>query len=238
VPSQTELLFDLGLGNYVVGITKFCIHPINLVKPISKVGGTKNLNISAIIGLKPHLILANKEENNREDILQLSQKFPIWVSEVSNYHTALEMIEQIGNLTQTSEKALELIKQITFQFDKLIEPNHFKIKKAIYLIWHRPYMTVGGDTFISDMMARVGLENVVAHKQRYPQISIPEIVNLNPEYILLSSEPFPFAQKHKEELAALVPSAKIILVDGEMFSWYGSRMIMASYYFAELREIL
>jgi ABC-type Fe3+-hydroxamate transport system substrate-binding protein len=245
VPSITELLFDLGLKKEVIGITKFCVHPETWLRPKTRVGGTKNIKIDMIASLKPELIIANKEENVKEQVEQLESIAPVWISDISNLEDALGMIGQIGKLTGKSEKAKQIIQKIKAKFQKLASlfngeacPTESLRRgpgaRACYLIWKDPYMSVGSDTFIHNMLWQCGLENTFAHCKRYPQTSIEEIKNFLPEFIFLSSEPYPFKQKHVEKLQTQLPDCKIILVDGEMFSWYGSRLILAADYFKKL----
>lgn len=226
VPSQTELLLELGLAKRVVGITKFCIHPDEWFRTKSRIGGTKQLDFEAILALNPDLIIANKEENNKEDIERLEKDFPVWVSDVNDLDSALEMIRLIAELTKTDSSKLTQEIQSGFSQLKPIQPQ----KKVLYLIWKNPYMAAGNDTFINDLMQRCGFENVLS-ELRYPELTDDEIVQLNPELILLSSEPYPFKEKHIKELQNLLPNGTIKLVDGEMFSWYGSRLKLAPTYF-------
>lgn len=235
MPSQTELLYDLGLDDEVAGITKFCIHPQKWFRSKKRIGGTKNIHLQEIISLQPDLILANKEENVKEEADELAKYFPVYVSDVSNYEEALEMIKAIGTLTHTQEKATDLIINISAGFDRLAAQDYPKLRTA-YLIWKDPYMTIGSDTFIHDLMEKAGLINIYADETRYPQVTPEELLAKKPELVLLSSEPYPFKQKHIDELQAHLPEAKIILADGEMFSWYGSRMADAPSYFQKLRD--
>lgn len=238
VPSQTELLFDLGLENKIVGITKFCIHPKEKVKQIIKIGGTKNFNFERIDALNPDLIIGNKEENYQEGIEKLAARYPVWVSDIMDLEDALQMILEIGKITHTTTKAEEINSQIRKDFDELIlnEPDR-KLKLA-YLIWRKPFMAVGNQTFIQTMLEQCDFENVFAPFNRYPEISFEQLQSANPEVILLSSEPYPFKEKHIAELQIICPDAKICLVDGEMFSWYGSRLLQAVAYFKNLKNSL
>lgn len=236
VPSQTELLYDLGLDKEVVGITKFCIHPECWFREKERIGGTKNLNIDKIISLQPDLIIANKEENTQKDIELLQQHFPVWISDINTLTDALKMIADIGKLTEKEDKAAEIIHTIKSEFDLL--KLDFKNKKSIrtaYFIWFNPMMTAANHTFINCMLGICNFENVFADKNRYPEISEQELKEANPELILLSSEPFPFKEKHIAYFQFICPKAKIELVDGEFFSWYGSRLIYAAKYFKQLR---
>lgn len=233
VPSQTELLFDLGLEDNVVGITKFCIHPKKWFENKDRIGGTKNLNIQQIIALKPDLIIANKEENTKEQILELQKLFPVWTSDITNLTEALEMIQQIGLITSTAVLATEICKKIETDFDRL-KKLHFNSYSTLYFIWKNPYMTIGNKTFIHYIMQQVGLINVVDLDGNYPVLSNNQIVAYNPQLILLSSEPYPFKEKDMLEFKNLCPDAQIILVDGEMFSWYGSRLTKTVDYLIDL----
>jgi ABC-type Fe3+-hydroxamate transport system substrate-binding protein len=234
VPSQTELLFDLGLEAEVIGITKFCVHPEKWFRQKQRIGGTKNVSIEKIKSLNPDLIIANKEENVREQVEELAMRFPVWTSDVNTLNEAFRMIEDIGELVQKKEKAKELITQIRSKFGQLRLPKN--IAKAAYLIWKDPYMTAGGDTFINDMLSHAGFKNACNDKRRYPLITIEELRKTDCELLFLSSEPYPFKQFHMEELQQHLPQTKICLVDGEMFSWYGSRLLHAPAYFESLHH--
>jgi ABC-type Fe3+-hydroxamate transport system substrate-binding protein len=232
VPSQTELLYDLGLGDRVVGITKFCIHPKEWFTTKTRVGGTKNLNVETIVNLQPDLIIGNKEENERVSIEQLMQQYPVWMSDITTITDAKQMITQLGLLTGTSHRAANIVADIDKGFAQV--PNQNLTRSVLYLIWRKPYMAAGTDTFINHVLRLVGFENVLADDTRYPEITAEEIATTNPQYILLSSEPYPFNNKHIAELQAIAPNAKILLVDGEMFSWYGSRLTQTGPYLATL----
>ncbi len=230
VPSQSELLWDLGLKDRLAGITKFCIHPREMFESIPRIGGTKTLNIDKIRALKPDLIIGNKEENERSQIEALQKEFTVWMSDIYNLEDALKTIHAIGELTSTTQKANTIAEEIRLSFHKL----PFRDKSVLYLIW-KPYMAAGRGTFIGSMLEKIGLKNVISEADsRYPQLSIEEIRELNPELIFLSSEPFPFKQTHADELQQILPNTKIVLVDGELFSWYGSRLLESVAYFHEL----
>ncbi|MEZ4800535.1 MAG: helical backbone metal receptor [Flavobacteriales bacterium] len=232
VPSQTEYLFDLGLENEVVGITKFCIHPPSWLKTKHIVGGTKKLKIDLVRELNPDLIIANKEENTLEDIKALQKEFEVYVSDVTDISSALKMMKDIATICNRVDSFEVIHHQILSRISNVNASNVIK-KGAIYLIWNNPLMTVGGDTFISDMMKHAGFHNLFIDNKRYPTISIQEIQTLKPEYLLLSSEPFPFNESHLQEFSNLLPETRVIIVDGEMFSWYGSRISMAFDYFKQ-----
>jgi ABC-type Fe3+-hydroxamate transport system substrate-binding protein len=217
------------LDQKIIGITKFCVHPDQAIKTKQLVGGTKDFSISIIEKLQPDLIFANKEENDKARIEKLQQQFPVWVSDVNTLYDALEMINQIGRLTNREHPAQVISKTISQSFSKLAMKR--KGLSVLYLIWRKPWMGAGGNTFINDMLHRLGLVNVLCKQHRYPILSSGEIKDLNPDYIFLSSEPFPFREKHILEIKTITPSSEIMLVDGEMFSWYGSRLTKAVEYF-------
>ncbi len=235
VPSQTELLFDLGLGEKIIGITNFCTHPADKTKSKTKVGGTKKLDIELIKTLNPDLIIANKEENDRAQIEELIQYFPVWISDINTLQCAVEMINSIGEMLDCKDKVEIIGRSIIHQFDQL-KPLPSKLRVA-YFIWRKPYMVAGNHTFINSMLQQCGLINAF-DLSRYPQVSNDMLINTKPDLVFLSSEPYPFAEKHITEFKVVVPNAKIILVDGEMFSWYGSRLLLASGYMSGLISTL
>lgn len=238
VPSITELLVYLGLEEKIVGITKFCVHPEHLLKTKTIIGGTKQIHIEKIRKLKPDLIIGNKEENVKEQIEVLEKEFPVWMSDVNTYEDALEMIEKIGEITNTKNKAQSLKNDITNKFDVLQSSyTLLKNKRVLYLIWYNPFMAVANNTFIHSMLEKAGMKNVLENKSRYVEVSVEDIQKLKPDYILLSSEPFPFKEKHKSELESKVNNEmKILLVDGELFSWYGVRMLYLPDYLKQIKE--
>lgn len=234
VPSITELLFTLGLEEQTIGITKFCIHPSNWFTTKQKIGGTKNINIQKIIALAPDLIIANKEENVKEQVEELASLFPVYLTDVNSYASALQMILEVGVITNRKKEAKNIAENIEINLEKNITCKQ-KINVA-YLIWKDPYMTIGGDTFISNLLEKIGLENVYKNEKRYPHITIEDLQTAQPAVVLLSSEPYPFKEKHLLELKNHFPQTKILLADGEMFSWYGSRMLLMPAYFKKLIE--
>lgn len=231
VPSQTELLFDLGLDMEIIGITKFCIHPREKFKKSTKIGGTKMLDLARIRELKPDLIIGNKEENDRTQIEELMKEFPVWMSDINVLPEAIDMIRQIGELTGRLEKATVIADDINEQFLKL-KKIHKQVRTA-YFIWKDPYMLAGKQTFIDDMLNRAGFENAI-NGNRYPEISIDQLKKLRPECIFLSSEPYPFKDEHVKEIQRICPDARVSIVDGEMFSWYGSRLLLSPAYLRSL----
>ncbi len=239
VPSQTELLFDLGLREQVVGVTKFCIHPKEITAKTTKIGGTKTLSIAQIIALQPDLIIGNKEENSQSDIEILQRDFPVWMSDIYTLEDAMKTIMDIGSLVDRAPEAQYLNFLINAGFTDL---QNLALTKGIdktvaYAIWRKPYMFAGKNTFIDDILTKIGLRNVVS-MDRYPEIDFTQLVALNPEVVFLSSEPYPFKEKHIAEIRSVLPHTKVLLVDGEMFSWYGSRLVKAVQYFFEFQNRL
>ena len=231
VPSQTEFLCHIGLEDEVVGITKFCTEPNQWFKSKTRIGGTKTLNLELIKELQPDLIIANKEENEKHQIQELQKNFEVIVTDVPNLFEAYQMMLNVGSKCGKLKQTLKLVSDIQKEFEQLPRRD---LGTAVYLIWKDPYMTVGGDTFIQDMLFRAGFQNVFANYSRYPEVSLDELIKINPSHILLSSEPFPFKEKHKAELQKVLPEADVQIVDGMMFSWYGSRLLKAPNYFKSL----
>jgi ABC-type Fe3+-hydroxamate transport system substrate-binding protein len=235
VPSQTELLFHLGLDDEIIGITKFCIHPPEKVRHIVKIGGTKQLNMQLIHDLQPDLIIANKEENEQSQIEELMTRYPVWISDINDLATAMDMINKVGEVVGKKTEANELSNNILQQFN-LLNPSAKNLRIA-YLIWRKPYMAAGTGTFINTMLQLCDFTNAL-NKDRYPEVSPDDLIAAHPDVVFLSSEPYPFAQKHIVEFKKLLPNTKVILVDGEMFSWYGSRLLHAPAYFNGLINTL
>lgn len=236
VPSQTELLFDLGLDEEVIGITKFCIHPDEKFKAKTKVGGTKKINLEKIRSLNPDLIIGNKEENSQAQIEELMDEYPVWMSDISVLEDALNMIEQVGILTGHAEKAKLMALTIKNRFDDLesISPNNLK---TAYLIWKDPYTCAAKNTFIDAILYRAGFDNSVK-LNRYPTMSLEQLEDLAPQVIFLSSEPYPFKDEHVQEMKTMFPESKVMIVDGELFSWYGSRLLHTPDYLRSLMKLI
>lgn len=237
VPSQTELLFDIGLEDEVIGITKFCVHPNAWFEKKARIGGTKNFNLDLIQSMNPDLIIANKEENTKEEIEWLQSRFPVYTSDIHTLRQSYQMMRDIGILTNRELETAKLIDNI--ENERLINADSGKSQgSALYLIWKNPFMTVREDTFISHMMGLAGWDNALDEDfdSRYPALELSDIIAFNPQYVFLSSEPFPFKEKDIHELKEILPNSKIIIVDGEMFSWYGSRLKRSFEYFSKLRN--
>ena len=234
VPSITETLFDFGLTDTeIIGLTKFCIHPKGLVKNVETIGGTKNLNLEKIKNLNPDLIIANKEENEKLQVEELMKDFKVWVTAIETLEDNSRFLAELGTLLNKENTAKNFNQKISdiIKGIKIQEP-----KKVCYLIWKNPYMTIGSDTFIHEILDKLGFENVFKNEKRYPEISVEEMKNA--DFIFLSSEPFPFQHKHIDELQKELLHSKIVLVDGEAFSWYGTHLAKCGEYFFELLKSL
>jgi len=232
VPSVTELLFDLGAGSRVVGITRFCTRPAERVAGTQVVGGTRGLDLDVIAGLRPDLILAGREENDRDEILGLAGTYPVWVSDVRCLDDALAMIRSVGDLAACTEAARGMADRIAAGFDRLAPMS--PPKRAAYLVWRRPLLVAGRGTLIGDLLARCGLQNPVGDGtvSRYPEVALEDLAAV--DVLLLSSEPYPFGPEDRAELRRRLPEMSVHLVDGEMFSWYGSRLLHSPGYLAGL----
>lgn len=233
VPSQTELLAYLGLDAEILGITKFCIYPDTWFRTKTSVGGTKQYHFDKIKALNPDLIIGNKEENDKTQIELLAAEYPVWMSDIKTLEDAYNMIQNIGKLTRTLPQAQALTSEIRTKFDDLKNTIKSPISAA-YLIWRKPYMVAAKDTFIDEMLHLAGFTNVYNHQVRYPEIDLTALAKNPPQVLLLSSEPYPFKLSHIEEIQHLFPDTVIQLVDGTLFSWYGSRLLYSATYFQQL----
>lgn len=239
VPSQTELLVDLGVGARLVGRTRYCIHPENAVASIPVVGGTKQMDLQKIQSLKPDFILAEKEETPKEWVEALSELAPVYVTDVVSIASAISMVETVGQLVGLGAEGSRLAQEIREQMDSV--RGICRAQKVLYLIWKKPWMGVGRDTFIDSCLEHLGFQNVLAASlpgawawARYPELNLDRIRDLNPDRVFLSSEPYPFAEKHRAEILEVLPRARVELVNGELFSWYGSRMLKMPAYWRQI----
>jgi ABC-type Fe3+-hydroxamate transport system substrate-binding protein len=219
VPSLTEWLVALGLEEELVGITPFCVHPSHLKGQKTKVGGTKNPNIERIRLLKPTVVVLNKEENREEDAALLSEFTTLLVTEISSVTQAWEEMKRIARFFEKSEVRANELQSL---WEKIPKPGNGE--SVLYLIWKNPWMAAGSDTYISSVLKHLGYQNILKNENRYPQLTKEQLMELSPEYIFLSSEPYPFKKQHLEEVQHLFPNSKVVLVDGEKYSWYGERM--------------
>ncbi len=232
VPSQTELLIDLGLAERLVGITRYCIHPAEAVRHIRVIGGTKRFGTREILDLEPDLVVGNKEENVEDLITELAAQCAVWMSDIYTFDDAMAMITDLGEVTGTQREARRLRQDIERGWSAMRRAD--SDLSIAYLIWRKPWMAVASGTFIDDVLTRLGFRNAFAGQARYPELNVEALQNARPDVVMLSSEPFPFDERHIAELGAQLPDARVLLVNGEMFSWYGSRLRLAPACFATL----
>ncbi len=234
VPSLTEFLFDIGLEDVIVGVTKFCVHPAAAKRNCTIIGGTKNVHIQKIRDIQPTLVIASKEENVQEQINELQAFTTVMVTNISTIENAITTLHKIGQVVNKEENTAFITNQIVLSFNTILQYNNYSV---LYFIWQNPYMVAGTDTFINSMLQKAGFTNCIT-TNRYPTLTDKEIVHLNPQIIMLSSEPYPFKETHINAFKTLLPTAKIIIVDGEIFSWYGSRMLHSAKYISTLHQNL
>lgn len=241
VPSQTELLYDLGLENSIVGITKFCVHPYHFKSTKKIIGGTKKVHVEKIRLLEPDIIIANKEENTPEMVEQLKTICPVWVTDVKDVSDNIKMIQDFGQLFNVRTEAQKWMDKLEFaarDFNQFMQ--NIPRRKAAYFIWKDPHMVAGSDTYINALLQLNHLDNMYASKPgRYPEVEIKKMrLEGDPEVVFLSSEPYPFKDEDAFEIGRFTHHAKTVFVDGEMFSWFGSRLLKAFAYFKKLQERL
>lgn len=235
VPSQTELLFDLDLDDEIVGVTRFCVHPAEKCSEKTIVGGTKHFNFEVIDDLQPDLIIGNKEENYKQGMQRLRERYPVWLSDVYTLADACEMIADVGTMVGRESVAARIVAQIE---DGMSGTGQWPRLRAAYFIWRDPFMVVGHKTFAHEMLHHCGFVNVFGHLPRYPEVTADRIRRSKPDVLLLASEPYPFGKRHLEEMRERFPDIPSVLVDGQMFTWYGSRLTKSPSYFKALRERL
>jgi ABC-type Fe3+-hydroxamate transport system substrate-binding protein len=203
-----------------------------LRREVTSVGGPKKLDVAKIRELNPDLIVANKEENIQHEIELLATEFPVWISDVYTLEDSIQMIQMLGHITNTQDVANTICSNIQQAFQSLVIPKH--TLSVLYLIWKDPFMGVGKTTFIDDMLTRLGFQNAI-QTERYPTINQLE---MQPDLVFLSSEPYPFSEKHLSEVQSMFPQSRLFLVDGEYFTWYGSRMQDSPKYFQKLLNFI
>ena len=240
VPSQTELLYDLGQEDKIIGITKFCVHPYHFKSTKTKVGGTKKVHYEKIRLLEPDIIICNKEENTQEIVEKLSEICPVWVTNIITIEDNFQMISDFGQLFNCRTEAQKWNDKLAFalsDFKNFV--SAIPVKKVAYFIWKNPYMVAGSDNFINELLKLNHFKNIYDTKGRYPEVELEKMKEEgSPDIVFLSSEPYPFKKDDGYEIGVFAPEAQTILVDGEMFSWYGSRLLKAFDYFKMLHQKL
>jgi ABC-type Fe3+-hydroxamate transport system substrate-binding protein len=238
VPSLTELLCDLGLADHLVGRTGFCIHPRETVKRIPKIGGTKDVDIDKVRAAAPTHLVGNIDENRREQVDALARFVPhVIVTHPNTPEDNLELFRLLGGIFQREAEAEQLAAAFRAAREELRRTTQsLPRQRVLYLIWKDPWMTVARDTYVSAMLAAAGWDTQPAKStQRYPAIEAAAPWRADIDRVLLSTEPYRFAEKHLTEAAACF-GKPAQLIDGEMVSWYGSRAIAGLRYLAQLRQ--
>lgn len=232
VPSQSEFLWDLGLREELIGITKFCIHPEEMFRSIERVGGTKKLDLDKIRKLKPDLIIGNKEENERSQIEELQKEFPVWMSDIYTFEDSFEMMNGLAAILNKEAETKQIVEKLKNSLTSI--KNKFTEQRVAYFIWNKPYMCAARNTFIDHVLEHLGFKNALEAQSRYPEMNEKHLKEINPQICFLSSEPFPFKEEHVKELQEILPESKIHIVDGEVFSWYGTRLLYLESYVGTL----
>jgi ABC-type Fe3+-hydroxamate transport system substrate-binding protein len=240
VPSITELVCDLGLTDRLVGRTGFCSHPREVVRRIPKVGGTKDVDLEKLVALAPTHLIVNVDENRRETVAALREHVPhIIVTHPLAPEDNVALYRLLGVMFGVEAAALALAQQLESALEQARQAaRQWPRERVLYLIWRNPWMTVGRDTYISRTLAAVGWDTVPEHTAtRYPEVRLDSATLHDVDIVLLSTEPYLFRERHVAELAALPALAgrRLMLVDGEMTSWYGSRAIAGLRYLVRLR---
>ncbi len=237
VPSLTEYLLNLKLESRLIGVTRYCTRPRDVLVGRDSIGGTKKFDFEKIAALKPDLIIANKEENYQSGIEQLAENYPVWVSDINDLNDALSAMQSIADLVNETARGQKICTIISRAFEAMPSIPKNRRPRVCYFIWRNPWMVCGSNNFIDDMLTRAGFVNVFAdHPDRYPAITVNKIADLEPDFLFLSSEPFPFDETHVEELKHLLPLSESCIVDAEPFSWYGSRLLYSAQYLSGLHE--
>ena len=236
VPSTTETIFELGASERLVGVTRFCVRPANAAEGRVVIGGTKAPRIDRILALEPDLVLANREENRKEDVEELRRSLEVFVAYPRGVDDAVSDIRKLSRLVGARENGEHLAEAIESARAKLRPRERFRY---LYLIWQEPFMVAGADTFIDALLAEAGgVNRAPGGRGRYPTMTEEEIRDSGAEELLLATEPFPFDDGHAESLGARFPEQRLRVVDGQLLSWHGARLRAAFPYLVELAAAL
>jgi ABC-type Fe3+-hydroxamate transport system substrate-binding protein len=234
VPSWTETLFALGFSSEVVGVTKFCVEPVAAVASIPKVGGTKNPDIAAIVKLEPELVIANAEENRREDVEKMrAAGIPVFTTYPRTVPGAVESILRLGRVLSREAQAAALAKEITLSVSGIEAALGVwsKLRLRVFCpIWKKPWMSFNADTYAHDVLRMLGYNNIFASAgERYPVTTLEDAVELRPDIVILPDEPYAFDESDVAELKPLLPPAlsrRVLIVSGRDLHWYGVHMVL------------
>jgi ABC-type Fe3+-hydroxamate transport system substrate-binding protein len=242
VPSLTESVATLGGADRLVGVTDWCVHPADVVKSIPRIRGTKNPYVKGILELRPDLVLANREENRERHVAELRRHVPVFVTYPRSVFDALKTIRDLGVILEVRDRALDIVGMCEF----LIQEAHKRVDPYFHtacLIWRDPWMAVGPDTYIHDLLGHFGWVNVYREDDgRYPETSLEALSDRCPEVVLLPSEPYAFGERDREEVQAAVwkkiPECRVVLVEGSYLTWWGARTLSALRYLGQLKADL
>jgi ABC-type Fe3+-hydroxamate transport system substrate-binding protein len=233
VPSWTETLFALGLGGDVVGVTRFCVEPADALTSVARIGGTKNPDVRGILKLEPDFVVANAEENRREDVERLrASGIPVFTTYPRTVPGAVESLLKLGRALAREAEAAALAREITLVVSG-IEANlgvWSKLRlRAFCPIWKNPWMAFNADTYAHDVLRMMGFNNVFASAgERYPMTTLNEAIDRRPDVVLLPDEPYEFGDTDVEEVKAAMPPAlarRVLLIGGRDLHWYGVHMV-------------
>ena len=228
VPSMTETVCRLGVSNYLVGVTRYCVEPEEELRSVQRVGGTKNPKLETIAGLDPDLILANSEENKPEHISWLADRFEVLEAMPRTIPEAAEAVRELGRRLMREEELQDLLLEIEVQITRAnVERMQATPVKVFYAIWKKPWMSINRDTYIHDVLTRAGAANVCADRdERYPVVRDEEIAELGAKVVLLPSEPYVFTDEDRAMALAeksFGDEASVHTVDGRDYCWHGAR---------------
>lgn len=232
VPSITEALFEVGLGERVVGVTDWCVYPARELGSMPRVGGTKNPRIEEIVRLQPDLVIANHEENRKIDVDRLCEReIPVWVTAPQSVAEGMALVDELMELGALAERVRAVVDPMRQLLTEVAQSSAGRSNPRVFCaIWKNPWMSVGAYTYMHDMITQCGGQNICADHSdcRYPQISLDEVVAYNPDVVLLPDEPYPFTDADVMQLSALPLEAssrsRIHILDGTLLSWYGPRI--------------
>ena len=244
VPSLTETIALLAGTDKLAGITRYCIHPQEKLRQIPRIGGTKDPNIDQILSADIDLVIANKEENLPQHIEALEKKLPVFITFPRSIQQTIKTVMDLGILTDARDNAEQfshsckaILKAI--EADSAIAPP----LKTACMIWKDPWMTVGPDTYVSDVLATLGLQNIFDSSQdRYFKTALEDVIAREPQVILLPDEPYEFGKSDKalieDFLKAQGAKARVELIDGSSLTWFGSRTLPALGYLRKFKKSL
>ena len=233
VPSITETLFSLGLGASIAGVTDYCVHPAEGVREKPKLGGTKNPRLDELLALSPDLVIANREENRRRDVERLEAAgVAVFVTDARDVEAAIRELEVFGELTERAREARSIAEGVRDALRVARESRPDPAPRVVSLVWRRPWMAVGGDSFAHALVSECGgLNPFEESERRYPRVDEGDLEAAAPDVILLPTEPYAFGEAERQELLALdcpaARSGRIHVIEGELLTWYGPRMARA-----------